>query len=129
MPNPEIEEFARILVQKVRDTAIQSCDMRLRQTAASATAKRWREAAGSGTPEAFAKMVIPDIVDETLASLLLAIDQQLLRLSFTASTGKSVDLVTEGLGELSGWYKGGGGWCEKYSNERFVDDFSDLNPK
>jgi hypothetical protein len=124
MPSPEIEEFARILVQRVRDTAIQSCDMRFRQSAASAVAKRWRGAAEGSVPEAFAKVLIPDVVDETLASLLLAIDQQLLRLSFTTSTGKSTDLVTDGFGELCGWYKGGGGWCERYSKERFVDDFS-----
>jgi len=27
-------------------------------------------------------------------------------------------------GELSGWY--GGEWCQKYTKERFIDDFADL---
>jgi hypothetical protein len=125
MPNPEIEEFAKILVQQVRDAAIQSCDRNLQPGVENPIAKRWREVTGT-TPESFAEMIIPDIVDSAIAHLLGAIDQELLRLSFTASNGKSADLVAEGLGELSGWYKGGGGWCEKYSKERFVDDFSDL---
>lgn len=125
---PEIEEFARILVEKVRDAAIQSCDGNLRPGVANVIAKRWREAAGNGTPEAFAKMLIPDIVDSTISHLLGAIDQELFRLSFTASNGKSLDLTTvaQESGELSGWYKGGGGWIEKYTKERFIDDFADL---
>jgi hypothetical protein len=58
--------------------------------------------------------------------LLQAIDQGLLRLSFTSANGEIVDLAEEGLGELSGWYMGSGGWRASYSHERFVDDFSDL---
>jgi hypothetical protein len=126
MPTSEIEEFAKILVQKVRDAAVQSCDRMLQPSAVSPVAKRWRETIRNGTPETFAKVAIPDIVDETISNLLLAIDQELLRLSFHASSGKSVDLVAEGLGELTGWYRGSDGWCEKHSKERFVDDFSDL---
>lgn len=122
----EIEEFAKILVQKVRDAAIQSNDRTL--GAEHVIAKRWKEAAAGGSPEAFAKVLIPDIVDSTISHLLGAIDQELLRLSFTASNGKSVDLTTVATesGELSGWYKGGDGWCEKYAKERLIDDFADL---
>jgi hypothetical protein len=123
---PEIEEFARILVQQVRDAAIRSNDRTLSEE--HVIAKRWREAAASGPPETFAKVLIPDIVDSTLAHLLGVIDQALLRLSYTASNGKSVDLTTVAteFGEMSGSYSGGGGWCEKYSNERVIDDFADL---
>ena len=71
-------------------------------------------------------MVIPDTVDETVFHLLRAIDQGLLKLSFTAANGKKVDLPTDGLGELAGWYMGSGGWRSLHSKERFVDDFSDL---
>ncbi len=121
MLKPEIEEFAKALVEWVRDAAIQSNDRILEEK--HAIGKRWKEAAASGPPEEFAKVLIPDVVDSTIAHLLGAIDQDVLRLSFTAANGKSVDLTTETDG-LSGLY--GGEWCEKYSKERFIDDFADL---
>ena len=121
---PEIEEFAKILIEWVRDTAIRSNDRRL--NAEHVIAKRWREAAASGSPELFAKVLIPDVVDDTLFYLLHAIDDGLLKLSFTASNGKTVDLSTDGLSELAGWYMGSDAWRARYAKERFVDDFSDM---
>ena len=125
MLNPEIEEFAKMLVQEVRDSAISSCDVLLRPNAAGPTAKRWKEAA-AGDPESFAKVIIPDVVDDTVFQLLQAIDGELVKLSFTASNGKTVDLTAEGLSELAGWYVGIPGWRSMYSQERFIDDYSDL---
>lgn len=126
MPNLEIEEFAKILVQQVRDAAIKSCDGALRPNAAYPVAKRWKETAVDGTLKPIASVVVPDAVDETIFHLLRAIDQGLLKLSFTAANGKKVDLPADGLGELAGWYMGSGGWRALYSQERFADDFSDL---
>lgn len=126
MPSPEIEEFAKILVQQVRDAAIQSSDRRLCADAGHVVAKRWKEAAADGNLESIATVLIPDIVDDTVFHLLRAIDQGLLRFSFIASNGKPINLPTDGLGELSGWYMGSGGWRAMYSHQRFVDDFSDL---
>src|SRR5438093_500382 len=123
---PEMKEFAQILVQQVRDAAIQSCDRQLQSDTTSPVAKRWKAIAANGNPTDLAKVMIPDCVDEVLSCLLQAIDQEVLRLSFTGSNGKSVDLVAEGLGEVSGWYMGSGGWRTMYARERFVDDFSDL---
>jgi len=120
MTTPEIEEFAKIVVESIRDTAIQSNDRRL--TSNHAIAKRWREAAESGSAEVFAKTLIPDIVDDALFYLLRAIDDGLLKLSFTASTGETVDLSSEGLSELAGWYIGNNGWRAKFAKERFVED-------
>jgi hypothetical protein len=120
----EIEEFARTLIQQVRDIAIQTNDRTLSE--AHVVAERWKEAAASGSPEAFAKVLIPDIVDSAMFHLLHAIDDGLLKLSFTASNGNTVDLSMEGLSELAGWYMGSDGWRAKYAKERFVDDFSDL---
>lgn len=125
MTTPEIEEFAKIPVQKVRDATIQSADVTLRPSVQHPIANRWRDAAGAGTPESFASVLIPDVMDETIFYLLQAIDQGVLQLSFEAPTGKTVDLSTEGLGELSGWYAGHG-WREKYAKERFADNFPDL---
>jgi len=128
MPKSEIQEFAKILVQSVRDAAIQSCDRQRKPGVNSPIAIRWREAAvnnkiGQNVPE---NIMIQDCVDETVAHLLLAIDQGLLRISFTASNGKTVDLANDGLGELCGWYMGSGGWRAMFAHERFIDDFSDL---
>jgi hypothetical protein len=126
MPTQEIEEFARMLVQKVRDIAIQSSDRRMRSDSRSPVANRWKEAAKTATPDTLAETLIPDIVDDTIFYLLQAIDQELLPLTFMASNGKSVDLPKEGLGELSGWYMGSPGWRAMFAKERFNDDVSDL---
>lgn len=125
MTTPEIEEFAKILVQKVRDASIQSNDMNLRPDVRHSIAKRWRSAALDGNSGNFAKVLIPDIVDDTVFYLLRAVDEGLLQLSFTASNGKVVNLTKDGLGELAGWFAGNG-WRQMYAKERFVDDFSDL---
>lgn len=122
---PEIEEFARIVVEKIRDTAIESNDRALSEQ--HILAKRWKNAAVGGSPDEFAKVLIPDVVDSTLFYLLHAIDDGLLKLSFTASNGKSIDLSKEGLSELAGWYMGSGAWRAQYSRQRFADDFADLS--
>src|SRR5262249_36748408 len=127
MPSTEIEEFAKILVRHVRDAAVRACDAALRPGAASPVGKRWREAASgaAGTPP---RRGLPDCVDETIFVLLQAVDQGLLPIVFVPGKGGGVDLGKEGMGELSGWYMGTGGWRAQYSEERFVDDFADLDP-
>ncbi len=123
MPTPEIEEFARTLVQQVRDAAIRNCDASLRPRAGSPVARRWKSLAA---PSADLLTVIPDAVDEAVFGLLQAIDQGHLRLKYVSGSGREIDLTEEGRGELSGWYMGSGGWRAMYASERFVDDFSDL---
>jgi hypothetical protein len=91
--------------------------------AASPVAKRWRRSAVK--PEAL-RTTIPDVVDEVVFNLLRAIDQGSLRVKFVSSCDGEVDLTTEGLGELAGWYMGSGGWRAIFSRERFADDFIDL---
>lgn len=121
MPNTEIEEFARLLIQEVRDVAIRACEARLNPETRSAVALRWKR------PGTTVYDVLPDCIDEALAQLLIAIDQGAIRLRFIANDGRAIDLTDEGLGELAGWYMGSDGWRAKYSNERYVDDFADLN--
>ena len=123
---PEIEEFAKTLVQLVRDASIRSNDRALLSTARYALAKRWAKAASEEAPVDFARVLIPDIVDDTIFYLLRAIDEGTLRIAYTASNGTVVDLTSHGLGELAGWFAGSDGWRAMYSKERFVDDFSDL---
>ena len=124
MPTPEIEEFAKILVRQVRDGAIQSSDRTLH--AQHHIAERWRNAGRDGDVEKIATVLIPDIVDNVIFHLLRSIDQNALKISFTASSARTVDLAEDGLGELGGWYMGSDGWRAMFSGERFVDDFSDL---
>jgi len=126
MPDPEIEAFARIIVRHIRDAAIRSNDAALRDDVSHAVGRRWREAASKGDPKELARVLIPDIVDDTVFYLLNAIDQGILQLSFTAPNGKTAELHEDGRGELGGWYMGSDGWRASYSEERVVDDFSDL---
>jgi hypothetical protein len=123
MPSREIEEFARALVRQVRDASIRSCDGLLQPQASSPVALRWKSV---GAPASHVGVIVPDVVDDTMFSLLHAIDQGVLRLKFVSSTGREVDLTEEGKGELSGWYMGSGGWRAMFSEERYVDDFADL---
>lgn len=126
MEKPEIEEFAKILVQQVRDRAIRSCDRRLQGDAKGAIAARWREIITDSNSASIVKAIVPDVVDCALAQLLWAMDQEMLSLIFGASNGKNVSLPLEGSGGLEGSYMGHEGWRQKYSTERFADDFSDL---
>lgn len=89
-------------------------------------AVRWAQVLANGAPVDVARSVIPDCVDEAICYMLQAIDQGVLRLSFTDESGEALDLSEAGLGELSGWYTGSGGWRAQHSEQRFVDDFADL---
>ena len=124
MPKPEIEQFAKILVRQVRDAAIQSCDRNLSSDAIHVIAQRWRQLSHAGRVEPIAKVLIPDIVDDTIFQLLRAIDQGVLQLSFTDSNGQTINLSTESPDEPGGWYSGE--WREIYSKERVPDDFPGL---
>jgi hypothetical protein len=122
MPRRAVEELGELLVRHVRDVAIRSCDLQLTSQSDTPVAGRWRQAAlagGAVPPE----VLIPDCVDETILAFLRAIDQGLLRLSFTATSFDTVDLREASGGELAGRY---GGWRAKYSKERFAEDFADL---
>ncbi|MBK9263247.1 MAG: hypothetical protein IPM54_26025 [Polyangiaceae bacterium] len=127
MPRRAIEELGQLLVRHVRDVAIQSCDLQLLPHSQTPLAKRWRRAAVPFHGKVPPQVLIPDCVDETIFAFLRAIDQGILRLSFTAESGETVDLVKEGRGELGARYMASSGWRAKYSKERFVDDFAELS--
>lgn len=125
MTNTKIEEFAKLLIREVRDKAIANCDMLLEPGGMSPIAKRWHQLL-TGPPIELGKEMIPDCVDSALFYLLHAIDTSAIRLSFTASDGTTVDLGEAGMGELAGWYAGIDPWIKNYSQQRFVDNFTDL---
>ena len=127
MPSAEIEEFARILVEEVRDRSVFSCDSQSQPESNSPVAKRWRQHLTSEESLALARSMIPDCIDDVIFHLLNAIDSGALHLSFRASNGKAVDLTDEGAGELAGWYMmSKEGWRAKYTEQRFSDDLEDL---
>ena len=122
MLNPKIEEFAKLLIEQVRDAAIQECDRKLRSDARGPIAQRWKKTALETNFESIASAIIPDIVDNVIFQLCRAIDQEELTISFSASDGEKVDLSSDGLGELAGWYMGVPGWRTEYSKERFYSN-------
>lgn len=126
MSNQSIEQFAQLLVRQVRDEAIRACDRYLSTDNKSPVGERW---ASMGIVQAHreeVKTIVSDCVDEVVFTLLQAIDQEMMSLKFMTDDGDEVDLPTEGLGELGGWYMCSGGWRAMYSTERFIDDFADL---
>jgi hypothetical protein len=129
MPRRAVEEFAELLVRHVRDVAIQSCDLQLLPHSQTPVAKRWRRAAIPFNGQVPPQVLIPDCVDEGIYAFLRAIDQGLLRLSFTSKNDEIVDLVKEGRGTLAERYMANGGWREKYSTERFFDNTRDWTPE
>lgn len=125
MTQENIIQFAKLLVQHVRDAAIKSANVQLyTDNTNSPIAKRWQNAKESGDFDEFGEMIIADCVDNTIFYFLLAIDEGLLNTSFMASNGKSVALTNDIIGELGGWYMGE--WRSKYSKERCSSDLDDI---
>lgn len=69
-------------------------------------------------------MIIPDCIDEAVFCLIHAVDDGRVQSTYTESGGQKVDLNTEGLGELAGWYMGAESWRDKFSRERVNDYLS-----
>jgi len=126
----DIERFAQILMSRVRDEAIRACDADL-APGRSLRAMRWRGGREDG--EVSLEVAIPDIVDEVLFRLLLAIERGELRLAYKAPLDDEgeepadaepwADLAelgrTELNGELAAQVRCAGGWRERFSKERF----------
>ena len=122
----DIEEFGRRLVAAVRDQAIRAADQDLSPKGLGPVAARWHAAAAREQARDAVATAIPDCVDHVLFCLLNAIDQGALHLKWVRDDGVELDLTNDALGELGGWYMRSGSWRERYSKERFVDDFADL---
>jgi hypothetical protein len=123
MTNNSISEFAEVLVRNVRDAVIQNCDSMLHSHSMAPVARRWQQ---TGIDPGILRVVIPDVVDETIFTLLQMIDEGSLKMKFLTNAGNEVDLTVDGMSELAGWYMGSGGWRAQYAGERFVDDFADM---
>lgn len=125
MRQEEFKEFAKLIVESIRDVAIRNADNQLYATNMnSPIAKRWRDIRNSGDIDKFGETIIADTVDDTIGCFLLAIDERLMNLSFNSSDGKNTISVNDLVGELCGWYMGE--WRLAYSSERCSNDFGQL---
>jgi hypothetical protein len=125
MRNPDVEQFAKILMREVRDSAIKSLDNLNDPEATNAViGKRWQEKIEHGSTRDAIATIIPDCVDEALFYLLNAIDNKIIPLSFTTKDGRLIDLAEEGESEMAGWFEGGD-WKSEYSQQRFYNDYED----
>ena len=124
MTNKDIQCFAEALVRLVRDRAIRNCSTRLDPNTLSPIGKNWIALLSEEDLNQAINTIISDCVDETIFCLLNAIDENRLKFKFTTSSGNNVDLTTEGLGELAGWYMGVESWREEFSDERINDYLS-----
>jgi len=122
MLTEDVKEFASLLIMHVRDSAVAACDISLNDTANGPIAKRWRRFVQKSDLLDLASEMIPDCVDNVLFYLLYAIDEGLLEISFTSSSGKIVKLNLAGESEMAGWYMAENGWRSEYSKERYNDD-------
>jgi hypothetical protein len=124
--SPEITEFAKLLIAHVRDMAISELDISLRPSANDPRTRRWRQDIKGEKMNKIQFEMIPDCVDCTLFHFLNAIDQGLLKISFTSKTGAVIDLTKHGESEMAGEFMGADGWRLEYSEERVNNDFEDL---
>ncbi len=119
------EEFARDLMRRVRDEAIDACDILVSEEQSRTHGAPWSRALGpdsAGERELF-RTLIPEVVDIVLFHLLNAIDNDDLELSLTVG-GTSLRLSQIGEREMAGWLAcGRGGWVDRFSERRFYDSY------
>ena len=115
-------EFAKILVQQVRDKAISGSDGQLyAKNPRARIANHWRQVRETGNIDKYAEAIIADCIDNAIGCFLLAFDEGVFNLSFRASNGENVSL-DELAGEICGYYMGE--WREEYSSERISTGYS-----
>jgi hypothetical protein len=121
----ELERFAQILMELVRDPAIREADRLTRGEIRGPSGQRWRAVMAENSPQAVLLELIPEIVDQTLFQLLDAIDNGAFPLVWRADDGSQTSLEDLGSAEMAGWLVGGE-WPGHYSAERFHQYFSAL---
>ena len=119
--NSDVEEFAKNLIEAVRDRAVDSFDGILVRNMNSETTRKYVEEFGENM-ESSIRNVIPDIVDTTIFYLLKAIDNQDIALFYGKQNAELVDLEADGMGELAGNYVAddADGWRQRFSRSRVL---------
>jgi|ERR1700722_9240502 len=116
----EIARFARLLVQLVRDRAIDECDRLLAGGLRGPRGERWQSYGQDDTVREALDALIPDVVDDTLAQLLNAVENDDLPLAWQRSDDSLVTLTDMDPDGLVGPFMDGTeGWRGVYSAKRF----------
>ncbi len=113
MTNP-IDEFARKLIEAVRDDTIAGCDV-LKNPWSRAPMRLQLNKFDRNCVNKVLELLIPDLIDDTIFHLLRSIDGGEIRLVYVSDDGASCDLGAEGMGELAGSLWGEEGWIARYS--------------
>lgn len=115
----DLDQFARALMQHVRDPAIEEMDA----IAAGRTldSPRWAQLLGGAETARLVQRVIPEIVDQVLFELLDRIDNRTIELALQGDGSRTAPLSELGKGEMAGWLVGSDGWRHRYSAQRFYD--------
>jgi len=120
MNEKELEGFAKLLIEFVRDRAIDNLDSKISPDyPLSPIGKRWDDAIKKGDIKEVIKNVIADAVDITIFYTLYSVDEKLFDIKFKVGN-INYDLGKEFSGELAGYYSGG--WIEQFSKERHYED-------
>jgi hypothetical protein len=118
----EITRFVRLLVQLVRDRAIDECDRLLDGGLRGPRGERWQSYGRDATTREALRTLIPDVVDDTLAQLLNAVENDLLPLAWQRADGSLValtDMYRDGM--VGPFMDGTEGWRGLFSAKRFFD--------
>jgi len=126
MSEHDLDTFARLLMQLVRDRALVAIDAYIAGSMRDAQGKRWARLEGP-VKEALHELV-PDVVDQVLFELLAAVDEGELPLIWDDPVRGLQRLEEVGMSELAGllWY-GEGDWRDTYSAQRFNDYLADVH--
>jgi hypothetical protein len=120
--DPELQHFARSLVQQVRDQAIDACDRLLAGDVGGVRAARWQDVLQNSDARSAVAALLPDIVDQALFELLDRIDNDDLPLAWRQGNGTWIPLSDLGDGTMAGrLMMGQGGWLSSFSGQRFAD--------
>ena len=107
-----LSSYRTVLVNQLRDSVIRTCDAVADGHVHGGVALGWHQAFETGSVEAIIEHLIPDIVDETIASLLRLVDDDVLDITLIGDAGSRQtplsqlsDGVAEGdyLGDPDGW--------------------------
>lgn len=117
----ELQRFAEMLMQLVRDQAIAECDALASGRMGGAIGDRWRRLIADRRTRTAVQELIPDIVDETLFRLLHALDNSDMPFRWRREDGSYVDLYDLGKSEMAGWLVGSDPdcWRARFSKQRW----------
>jgi hypothetical protein len=116
MKTTDTSNFGALLVQRVRDEAIQEGRATLSPDATCVLGLRWRQLGGYGPQMG---PIIADIVDVTIATLLRSLDEGRLKLRWKTESGEYVEVTRE---SLLRQYLAPDGWRATYSKQAFSQD-------